>query len=167
MKLRLQSRFIVTFLALCIMIFSSCTKKYDESLNKELVNASKGGNVKLVKAFLKSNANPNCKVDGVTPLVWASYKGHLRIVKLLLEKGADINMQDKDGDTPLLASVFAGKATVAEYLISNGAALNIKNKRGKTALSVAYERKSKAIIFPSSKNRARPGSKGRGRTGAS
>ena len=33
--------------------------------------------------------------DGWTALMWASYKGHLDCVKNLLDKGAEVNMQNK------------------------------------------------------------------------
>ena len=31
---------------------------------------------------------------GQTPLIWASFKGHVQIVQLLLDRGAQINHQD-------------------------------------------------------------------------
>jgi ankyrin repeat protein len=37
----------------------------------------------------------------VTGLQIASHKGYEKIVKLLLERGADINKADADGNTPL------------------------------------------------------------------
>ena len=47
----------------------------------------------------------------------ASFNGELEIVKLLVESGADINIQDKNGNTALgFASADEGKKEVAKYL---------------------------------------------------
>ena len=34
---------------------------------------------------------------GYTSLIWAAWRGHTDIVKILLENGADVNLQDDDG----------------------------------------------------------------------
>ena len=33
--------------------------------------------------------------------MWAAYKGHLEVARLLLDKGADVNAQQKEGGTAL------------------------------------------------------------------
>ena len=38
--------------------------------------------------------------EGLTPLHYASSCGHLAVVRLLLQRGADPNIQDLEGDTP-------------------------------------------------------------------
>ena len=139
-----MKKYLIAVLILSALALSYCSKK--ASVDEQLVKAAKAGNVAKVKELLGKNANPNCKVGGVTPLVWASYKGQLGIVKLLLAKGADINAQDKDGDTPLIAAVFANQPGIVEYLFAKGANKEIKNKKGKTALMVAKEKKRNKII---------------------
>jgi ankyrin repeat protein len=37
----------------------------------------------------------HCAQRGETPLLQAAYKGHLDMCKLLVERGADKNLQDK------------------------------------------------------------------------
>ena len=39
--------------------------------------------------------------DGVTPLYIASGEGHVEVVSILVERGADINKAMNDGTTPL------------------------------------------------------------------
>ena len=34
---------------------------------------------------------------GMTSLMWAAWYGHTEIVKILLENGADVNIQENDG----------------------------------------------------------------------
>lgn len=42
----------------------------------------------------------------------AAAKGHDKVVRLLVEKGADTSAPDRDGDTPLLAAALAGNESV-------------------------------------------------------
>ena len=72
-------------------------------------------------------------------LHYAANKGYLEIVKLLLEKGADINVQDNDGRTPLHEAMSYQAFGVARFLLENGANVNLKNKDGDTPIiSVVY-----------------------------
>ncbi|ORX59859.1 ankyrin [Piromyces finnis] len=48
----------------------------------------------------------NTGLRGITPLCLASYLGKTKLVKLLIEEGADVNGQDKNGATALM---YAGK----------------------------------------------------------
>ncbi len=34
---------------------------------------------------------------GRTSLMWAAYEGHADVAKILLEKGANVNLKDKEG----------------------------------------------------------------------
>lgn len=43
---------------------------------------------------------------GETSLQVASHQGHVSVVKLLIEKGAEISTRDNDGDTALHYSVY-------------------------------------------------------------
>ena len=54
----------------------------------------------------------------------ASKKGRLEKVKLFVEKGANINGNDRKN--PLIIAILNGKYGVAKYLIRNGADINAK-----------------------------------------
>lgn len=61
-----------------------------------LLNASKNGNAALVKLLLAHKApieDRDC--GGFTPLMWACYKNNLETVKVLLNHGANPNVQCK------------------------------------------------------------------------
>ena len=61
-----------------------------------LLNASKNGNAALVKLLLTHKApieDRDC--GGFTPLMWACYKNNLETVKVLLNHGANPNVQCK------------------------------------------------------------------------
>jgi len=55
-------------------------------------------------ALLYYQVNHKSNKYGASPLMAASTNGHIPIVKLLLSKGADVNLAQNDGYTPLMAA---------------------------------------------------------------
>ncbi len=64
------------------------------------------------------------------PLSWAAKKGHKAVVKLLLEKGAELESKDKRGWTPLSWAAKKGHEAVVKLLLEKGTELESKDKRG-------------------------------------
>ena len=66
---------------------------------------------------------------GESPLHIAAYKGNLEIVKILVEKSADINARDEYFlSTPLLDACMKGHHDVVKYLLDKGAIVNVQDK---------------------------------------
>ena len=59
--------------------------------------------------------------DGRTPLALASLNGHLKVVKLLIEQGADLAVSNNYGWTPLNAASGRGHLETVRLLLSQGA----------------------------------------------
>ena len=57
-----------------------------------------------------------CKLN--EELLWASMEGHLEVVRLLIENGADVSVKD---DVALRLASRYGHLEVAKLLIENGA----------------------------------------------
>ena len=78
--------------------------------------------------FLVNTINSRNDEEERTALHFASMNGHYGIVSLLLEKGADVNVQDKEGNTPahLRIKANAGLKTL-ETLIAHKARVSIVN----------------------------------------
>jgi len=74
-----------------------------------------------------------------------SYQTYLGLVKLLIARGADVNVKLKTGETTLhvVARIFSEKhaSEVCELLIVNGAKVNEKNLQGLTPLDEALANK--------------------------
>jgi hypothetical protein len=82
----------------------------------------------LAKQFIEAGADVNYRytltkryADGMTPLLYASKWGNLEIVKLLVEKGANINIQAVNGDTALSLARKSNNEKILNYLIEQGA----------------------------------------------
>ena len=115
-------------------------------LNKELVQASKCGDLATVKYLVEERkVDPrNCKdTSGYddTPLHLASYTGHIDIVKYLIEgMGCDVACRNKLGNTPLHAAAFKGALDIVQYLIvERGCDPMIRSLTGLTPLHFACQ----------------------------
>ena len=54
-------------------------------------------------------------------------KGHIEVVKYLIERGAFVNSKDEGYVTPLHQACELGSAEIALRLVNNGADLEIEN----------------------------------------
>jgi ankyrin repeat protein len=76
---------------------------------------------------------------GNTALHLAAQKGHLQIVRLLLETGVDANALNEDGMSPLHISIVANNVPIAQYLLEHGASSSVTNNTGQNTLHLAVE----------------------------
>ncbi|THY57785.1 ankyrin [Aureobasidium pullulans] len=74
---------------------------------------------------------------GKAPLIAASRAGDENICRLLLDKGAVINLQANDNDTALTAASECGKLSVVQTLLKHGADTEIVGRLGGNALLAA------------------------------
>lgn len=82
----------------------------------------------------------------MTPMNVAASRGHLHLVKLLIEREASPNKKDFSGRTALHHAIEKKFDDVAIYLIQNGADLNIPDYKGRNAYSLALAVGSNAVI---------------------
>jgi uncharacterized protein len=77
--------------------------------------------------------------DGFTPLGLATFFGHIDLVKLLIEKGANPNIAANNPFkvTPLHSACAISNYDIAEMLIKNGAEVNARQMQGVTPLHSA------------------------------
>ncbi len=89
----------------------------------EFWRAARLGDAARVKALLAAGVDVNTKFRyGATALSYACDRGHIEVVRVLLEHGADINVKDTFYNaTPLSWAVFKGHAEVVRLLLKKGA----------------------------------------------
>lgn len=91
----------------------------DKSL--ELIQASTDGNYDIVMTQLMNGVDYESMT---TALVEASKQGHLKIVKILVQKGADVKIHDNE---PLRVASKHGHLEIVKFLIDNGADVSANN----------------------------------------
>lgn len=83
---------------------------------------------------------------GRTPLSWAAERGHLSIVRLILQKGARMNTRDnRHGLSPLHWAASKGHRTVVEVLLEAGADVD-DYMGGSTPLAIAVARGHQTVV---------------------
>ncbi len=111
-----------------------------------------------VKLLVDAGANPSLALtDGSTPLMAAAGLGAPRggdeevteagdrndpvdVMKVLVDKGADVNAANDAGMTPMHYAVQRGVDRIIEYLASKGARFDVKNKQGRSPADLARGR---------------------------
>lgn len=111
-----------------------------------LLRAAAAGDTDAVTAALQAGADVNVHQTGTyaagyTPLHVAAEKGHLEVVRTLIQNGAVVDAGDKEMNTPLMLAVRNnGTLDVVKYLVEHGADIRAKNSRGMMPLEYAsYE----------------------------
>ena len=102
----------------------------------------------IVEWLLTYGIDINAAQDGETPLYWAARHGDELIAEMLLEWGADVNMQLQNGETPLYWAIKNNKPSLVNKLLKAGAIANIEVKDNSirhTPLSVARENQNTEI----------------------
>ena len=89
--------------------------------SKYLLVASIEGNLEKVKRLVfEWNADVNVQNRyGDTPLHWAVCKGHLDVIKFLLENGADVEAKNKAKETPMCWAAWSGNTEAVKLFKNN------------------------------------------------
>ena len=112
-----------------------------------LAGASKGKSEKhthIVKELLKHGADPNKygyeNSSPMGPLYVAIYNNCYTNAKVLLDNGANVNLQDSvNGWTPLIIATRYGRLEMVRLFLENGANATTTDNNGGTALTYAVK----------------------------
>jgi ankyrin repeat protein len=130
-----------------------------------LHKAAAWGKYDVAELLIGKGANLNAQdLQGKTPLflaIWSPVvkkrrypasnifpdrSGQQRIVKLLVEKGADVNIKDIYGDAPLHRAVQYSSLSTVKYLIEKGARVQARNKSNDTPLHTAVHHNYSHVV---------------------
>lgn len=93
----------------------------------EICKYASQGNLKKIKTLIKAGKNvDDYDHEMKTPLIHACQKGHINIVKYLVENKANTNWkQDFNHRTPLSIAAENGHLDIVKYLVKKGADVNL------------------------------------------
>lgn len=115
-------------------LYNSSTDQFAGISN--LMSAVANSDTDGVKFFSKGGpmaVNQKNK-GGATALHIASRQNDFEIVKILIENGANPNIQDNEGWTPLMRASIVGSSQIVDLLLSNGAKANFLNSQNESAI---------------------------------
>ena len=101
-----------------------------------LIEALRLGYLEVGRCLLERDAyvNETNQRLGKTPLYWASYHGHVEVVKSLLAAEVEVDKADNSGETPLYGASRYGHLDVVKTLLAAGAEVNKVDSTGVTPL---------------------------------
>lgn len=124
-------------------VFNIITGKY-----MSICAAAYTGTSYRVKEHLEAGVNINDRADGQSPLHFAAEGAASEPIKLLIDRGADVNKKNHEGNTPLHLVALKGKKKITNaqkqvisetinLLTTEGADVNSRNDKGNTPLHLA------------------------------
>ena len=119
------------------------------SLHSAITSIPDHSIVEIVNCLLDNGADINIKKDkdsvddtvddnyGSTPLIYAAKLSKLPVVKLLINRGADLHLKKYQGNTALLEAVaWLAHLEIIKLLLDSGANINDTNIDGNNALMI-------------------------------
>lgn len=140
------------------MPMTECDDDDDEhNGEKTLIDHAKEGNFDEILALFSSSItiedeSKNFSIneydaDGLGAIHWAADRGHLQILDILLQYGANVNLIDKDsGQTALHYAISCGHVECIKILLKHGANRNITDSDDLTCIDLANESGDPYII---------------------
>ncbi|XP_051562117.1 KN motif and ankyrin repeat domain-containing protein 4-like [Myxocyprinus asiaticus] len=113
-----------------------------------LTAAESSEDMEVAQQLLRmGNINARASQSGQTALMLAVSHGRTVMVQVLLECGADVNIQDRDGSTALMCTCEHGHTEIAKMLLERqDCDTSLTDKDGHTALSVAMKFSHSEIV---------------------
>lgn len=110
---------------ICLLNHGADAAVQDEVNMPPALWAAEYNNVPVLQLLLQKTKYINTidSLGGMTPLMWATYNEHdnPQIIKMLLDKGASINVKDKRGETALSWAMKKGNTATVTLLKNAGA----------------------------------------------
>ncbi|XP_070969928.1 histone-lysine N-methyltransferase EHMT2-like isoform X4 [Oncorhynchus clarkii lewisi] len=117
----------------------ACVYHIEEDGYTGLHHAAKLGSLDIVTLLLETGQVDINAQDsgGWTPIIWAAEHKHIKVIRALLNRGADVTLKDKEMNACLHWASFAGCVTIAEMVLNAGCPLSSVNMHGDTPLHIA------------------------------
>lgn len=111
-----------------------------EQADPLLPAAAMAGDIAAVQELIRQGHDVNARGEGGwTALLFSSAQGYPKIMKVLLDAGANPDICNVLGITPLIYGARYENMEIVKMLIDYGADINLRDKHGDTALMKATE----------------------------
>ncbi|MCB2000306.1 MAG: ankyrin repeat domain-containing protein, partial [Rhodoferax sp.] len=107
--------------------------KVDES---PLMLACLAGQLEMAQQLVERGADVN--KPGWAPLHYAATRGHVAVMRFLLERNAYIDAASPNGTTPLMMAAYYGTPSAVKLLLESGADPLLKNQQDLSAIDFAH-----------------------------
>lgn len=104
-----------------------------------LMLAALSNKLPLAKLLILRGADVN--QAGWTPLHYAATKGHIEMMRLMIDNSAYLDAESPNGTTPLMMAAHYGTPMAVKLLLEEGADPRIKNKLGLSAWDFSFNSK--------------------------
>ena len=114
-----------------------------------LTIAAASGDEQAVAAWLDEGGDVDARCtepNGETLLLAAAARGQDAMVRMLLQRGASVNLQTSLGGTALMLAASLGHTTIVQELLDAKADASLQAKSGRTALMFAELQKRTATV---------------------
>jgi len=113
---------------------------------------------KIVPLLLEAGINPNSSVGSAeqinstalgkitTKALQNQNEEDYQLVRLFLEKGANVDLAPKTGTTPLMQSAYKGNLELTQLFLQYSANKGLKDAKGVTALEMAKKKGHQEIV---------------------
>jgi len=125
-----------------------CAQPHVKYSCSALYSAILAGHMEVAKELLKKGKSLNLlnAKNKETALMAAVKKNNEKLVDLLVDAGADVNIENKKGVTPLILASWEGNLNILKKLVSGGADVNHADNKGQTSLMDAAEKGHSDIV---------------------
>ena len=133
-------------IAVLLLLFSNCIQAQSEAKAEKLFNALKAKDLNNALILVQNVDSVNYNGNGqLSLLMLASEDGYSEVCKILINKGAKLDLQDFYGETALLIASQRGRTEVVKVLLDKGAKLDLRDNDNETALMMASEKGHKDV----------------------
>jgi len=132
----MRTRIVLVCTALYVACIAASAGQSQDGSQDRLYSAIRANDLRQIKTLLDEGISAKAEgPDGITPLMVAAETGSLDAMKMLIDRGADVNARNTYGSTALMWSVTDLKKV--RLLLDHGADVNVAARSGRTALIIA------------------------------
>ncbi|POR35411.1 Uncharacterized protein TPAR_04422 [Tolypocladium paradoxum] len=101
----------------------------------------------VIKLLVNNSTDSEVKLSGQRSLFWAVQEGHEVVVRLLLDRGAELASRDHHGQMPLLLASEMGHEAIVRLLLDRGAELESRDFYNRTPLLLVAKTGHEAVVW--------------------